>query len=752
MHSFHNMQPPRRDHHQHHLLSPSSLSTTSSNLTPPTQQSTHLRRLRSPSTTTLRFGQSQQAISEHGKSTASRPTQTLSRLLLSAVPLYPSPTIYLSRFQPALNVYHSLLTMLAKHSLSQSLHNALVQAAVYPHQAPPPSLSPRDLVAIDFVRALASYPPRIPVELRTAMRQLYPQEKANHIALLASFGAYYSSLASLLGLSDSSPDNASCVAENDMLGMPDPSEMSAPSSINPSIASSARSFQARLSTAAKTHFLHRFANPLRLKLARHSTQHSEKITFLASVPSTRRAQDDFIRSAMGFTPEYLNSLRNASQRAAFVYIIDELLLRDSPAGIPTAVKNMACYILARSAENPVLTAHHAFLSNRFGATDRQLEACADFSLLQTMHHMYTSRHLPSVPESASSFASSDDENDQYDTFADRHMVRRRRRAARFRFASLSVAEDERQEEDDTLSLDPIPDLPEDEIDTDDSISSDENFEEKHYVNRYDPTLFVPIPEPVEDVKLSDEPIDLDNVELQSDSSIHDVLEGLELSDADSDSFEDSYFPVEDNPQVPDVHGLNAMVPDMDIDEDDVYYENTHATEEAIVSYAEEEPSGFDYDAEDEDEEIDLELFTAKEVAFLLLAHQIAQSWRRNSRISSKFVHTSPGPLLSPQLVSVIHHLFDSQAITEIISIIAAFNFLQRWTICYPYRPGALEAPVRRFVQTPIAQELGLVSVGQRMSTKQSMGLRSDHRSFRIPKHAVVSPPKEGEELFAAHRM
>ena len=194
-----------------------------------------------------------------------------------------------------------------------------------------------------------------------------------------------------------------------------------------------------------------------------------------------------------------------------------------------------------------------------------------------------------------------------------------------------------------------------------------------------------------------------------------------------------FYAVAEDPEVPEVDGLNAMsasgygdLSDEDVDEDGVQYRG-------FVDFG---PG--DEDEEEEEEEMDVDLFTPKEVACLLLCHQVAQASRRNSRVCSKYAEAVPAPLLSPEQAAVMHSLFEPEGIMEVISVIASFNLLQRWTVCYPYKPGALEAPVRRFVQSPIGHDLSMNAVGQRTVSKHSSLLRiQTGRPLRLPRHAVV---------------
>lgn len=212
-------------------------------------------------------------------------------------------------------------------------------------------------------------------------------------------------------------------------------------------------------------------------------------------------------------------------------------------------------------------------------------------------------------------------------------------------------------------------------------------------------------------------------------------------DSKSDELESvplqSSYVLPEDPEVPDVDGLNSMSAEdfARFRQHESNYEGGEMPSHMQFSRGPSEWCGSG------DEEIDLGLFSPKEVSFLLLAHQVAQASRRNSKTCKKYAGATPGPLVMPDLATVIHGQFDPDSIMEMISVIGAFSFLLRWTVCFPYRPGSLEAPVRRFVQTPIALDLCVDTVGQRTNSKHSFNLRlQTGRSLKLPRHAAAYEP------------
>lgn len=478
---------------------------------------------------------------------------------------------------------------------------------------------------------------------------------------------------------------------------------------------------------------------------------------------------------MGFTPRYLADLRNPAARATFVYAISSILLTEQHSGLSTAVKNLACYILARSAENHTLTAHAAFLAHRFGMRDRQLAACTDIGFLNALNARYRRRKREDGTASSSSADSSS--RDSVDSAPPPEPIRRvesakKRRRTRTElvdqlgggsfkserrnpFASVLASAPRlkkslsfrRKKSDDSsrfqlgleeVELEAEEDIVEEPPTMSDVLSSgDASFG----LGLFRSKRGVPgISLDDEDNEMKEDQVGGDNGadcnDGSSESSDEITVQQRQFEFANS---EPSFCDFGDNPEVPEVNGLNAM---KDADEGD------YAFDDGDDDYA-----MFDHfdDIVEVNEEIEYfeeesvrngfgeSIFTAKEVAVLLLAHDVARASKRNSLRAAKCPDAASCALLTPARAAQIQEMFKPDAIMEIISVVAVFNMLQRWTVCYPYRPGSLEAPVRKFVQTPIAHDLSVGSVGQRSASKSSVSLRTQHgRSIRLPRHAVVN--------------
>lgn len=626
-------------------------------------------------------------------------------------------------------------------------------------------------------------PPRVPIELRSALTN--STDRLQPIALLCSFAAFYEALCALLGLEDGAPEaNASDVTES-ISGRVRCTENSECGNDAASIASSAASLPARIAASARATVTARVSFPFKQRLAARSVRRAQRAKWLADVPITRRGQDDFVRAAMGFTPEYLSHVRSTAHRAVFLYLLDDILLRDSSHGISTAVKQLVCYILARSAENSVLTAHAAFLANRFGADDHQLAACMDFPFLHSLHALYATRsHGVEEVTASSATSTSSSVSSPPQSPPPVHVpggVRKRRRSPNLPYPRFDDRDDSyvahfsrgaepyaprqarpfqsaRQERRDAMLARCVADSAAIEdlhsgVDCALQEEGDLGFESAPRVK------ILPDDDGAASSRFALEPLhslpdlsidDTDSLDgsVSSASEPCAVLGAIEAH-ADDDNFtistEHSMYDLRDNPEVPDVNGLNSMnTVDCDIFDDDIednydydfYGQFTPAVERPVF----EEEEGFnDYDDMEAPMEVEHSIFSEKEVAVLLLAHDVAQASRRNSRRCAKYADAMPGPLVAPARAELIRELFEPEAIMEIIAVIASFQLLQRWTVCYPYRPGSLEAPVRRFVQTPIAHDLCVGAVGQRSSSKSSALLRTQEgRALRLPKHVLVS--------------
>lgn len=111
----------------------------------------------------------------------------------------------------------------------------------------------------------------------------------------------------------------------------------------------------------------------------------------------------------------------------------------------------------------------------------------------------------------------------------------------------------------------------------------------------------------------------------------------------------------------------------------------------------------------------MQLYSERDVAILLMAHQAARSARRASCDSASAVGRMS---LDSGEVAALAETLPPAVIAEAISIVATHVLLQRFTAAFPYRSGALEATVRRFVQGPVGAALGLSAVGQRPASRE----------------------------------
>lgn len=612
----------------------------------------------------------------------------------------------------------------------------------------------------------------MPADVR---RSLSASGRAQGAALICALGGFQGSVSALLGLAEGASAAVSDVTADSLSARALP-----PDDDTGSVASTAPSLSSRVAAVARESVAARVAAPLRWRFAARAVRRAARAEWLADVPATRRAQDEYIRASMGFTPRYLVDVRNPAARATFVYAIDAVLLTDGEEGLSTAVKNLVCYVLARLAENPTLTAHAAFVANRFGASDCQLAACMDVRFLQALDARHRRRKREECPVSSSSAATTTEDSVDSPPRSppppvELAMKRSRSRAeltdelgeptaggdradkrnpmfARMLTASgsrpkrsFSFVRKRRDEKrfqfgEEEGVLDPADDAIEEPATMSNVRSGLEGTPFGH--GHFKCQTGVPELSMEED----EERVNEDSESSESSEEPQSVAIPGGQAEIGFASTEPSFYDLGDDPEVPEVNGLNAME---DAGEDDYVFDEDD--EDDYGTYGHFADAGDDnddiievnneieyFDDESDRQESGESIFSDKEVAVLLLTHDVARASRRNSLRAAKCPDAPPGPLLTPARAAQVYDLFEPEAIMEIVSVIAVFHLLQRWTVCYPYRPGSLEAPVRKFVQTPIAHDLSVGSVGQRSASKSSASLRTQQgRSIRLPRHAVV---------------
>lgn len=667
------------------------------------------------------------------------------------------------------------------------MHTALLAAAVHPHPSlpfPPPNLAaptvnPRDSITLHFVRAVSHYPPRIPVDLRNAVRNAHSPDRFQHLALLTSLTAYYDTLVALLALEDDDTEVAMSHPS-----ITEPSEFSLPSTTS-SVAPStlASSAPRRLAHAAKYHLHTHVADVLRMRMAKHAGDHLQRTSWLSDIPQTRRAQDDYVHRQLGFVPLYLQNMHSTTHRAVFIYILLKIMHSESAHGVSPAIKNLVCFVLARSSENSSLTAHSAFLAHRFGASPRQLYASMNVGYLRALHRVHAQRADRAPAPMTSSCASSSSSSSSSSVSSDgrgrgrrnedmapwrtrlRNVRRKPRAPAKFLGAVQSSVTRGvqridtlfgRGEREGTMSgrgrerfrarASQIDEL------SGSRLSTSYNAKEE-------------VAGRIANGAASEEDLDLEDVGLVDDEMgvNSSGAEDTEVEDTEVDTVSTQLFDVSDNPAVPDVHGLNTIDTDefdgvshSDVSErvgrssvEDFYsFEFGPFMEDAGVFHEETVSSRLSASMLDEGEKEtgldesnpDETLLSEMEVIVLLVAHDVAQAWRRNSRISEKFAEATAWPLLSTELAGEMHRVLSAEGMMETMATISAFCCVQRWSVWFEERGDVLEAAVRRFMKGEVGKRLDVASVGQRcMSSEFSECLRGDCRSLKLPRHAVVTP-------------
>lgn len=508
----------------------------------------------------------------------------------------------------------------------------------------------------------------------------------------------------------------------------------------------------------------------------------ERSTWLSHIPHSRAGQEEYLRNLLGFVPYYLLELRSTSHRIVFIYVLETLLLGHECClqDVSVSVRCMMWFILAQSTENQTLTMHAAFLAHRFGAGEKELLMCGNVELLGKLHRMFQAREPPSASASSSSLSSSveDEEHEGKlsQCLASGKNDARRRPRVRMALHDATLAEDD--------DFDPLhePIWHERRADREDGHGRHtatrgfgREMEMRAEMRRRAVTMserrgsgrrFGGEMGMYEDLQRRDVE-GSDDEEEEHEEKSDECSTSVESEDEDEfkrrrrRGTESLLFDPAVEPEVPDVMGLNALGgEDFDAGSDQLSDEERRDEDgedrggyglgrggsdgggvgggglfEDVVTVDMEEV------VEDEDsswEELATGL-SAKEVAMLLLSHQVAQGSSRNSRQCSKFANARPGPLMSEGLAQEMHGLFDESELMEVIGIIASFHMVQRWTVWFPYGARGLERKVRQFAHSGVGRALGVGDVGQRSSSKFSENLRLDCRSLRLPRHAVVDP-------------
>ena len=702
-------------------------------------------RLTSSCLTSLRFPIPRQVASEciESSHTSKNLHQSNTRVFITQIPFFSLSSIYFSYFPPSLHLFNSLITMLHSKSLARHIQTNLLSISLHPfttNEPPSSSMSSKDGIAIQFARAVTEYPPRIPADLRTTFSNAYHPDKAYSVAILLSFGAFYSTCACLLGFNtvyQLIEENQSVLEHTSMRDHRSFAFSREMSEISVPLSSVSRRttwfpFSGRISSTLKHHFYEKLAKPVKNRLSRSFSQQARKEHWSNGIPDSRRQQDDFLRSLMGFCPDYLNQVKNPVHRTTFVYILKSILLREMSDDLSVMAKCLGCYVLARYYENPILAAHSAYLANRYGANNQKLMLCLNMS---SLHAMFLAERLGNGPDtnSISSMVSSEASYNISEQFPNEQNILLQETEPLY---NDEIVENscETNEFPEYLAVggnvteDESDDGPDSWPNQSPSYDDIDLVEVKQITRRLRPNSSSVHSEVSEDFGgLSDERINHSPPLSATPPNESELLE--RIREMEKEIPDDIYIDrrrsrsgrkrvskdLEENPEVPEVDGLNTITPSL--------------SDQEIEEMDNENPLDLLNGRESDDEEIfdgddsSLELFTQREMAFLLLCHDTARSCRRSKYIQTNYAEIGAQPFMAEDFVSAIHDLFEPAEVMEMISVVASFNFLHRWTVCNPYRQGTLETPVRKFVQSPMAHNLSVDTVGQRVPSKHSASSR-----------------------------
>lgn len=573
-------------------------------------------------------------------------------------------------------------------------------------------------IVVGFVRGVSGWPSCVPVEVRGGVEGVLGRGGLEHVAVVCAFGGFYGVVSALVGLAD--------VAEGD-----EEAGRLARLSIN-----GEGEFAVR-GNVGKQGLLARITAPLKIMGAARRVRQMEESTWLHSIPVSKRSQTGYMRAAMGFMPEYLRKIRSSAVRRVLILAIDTILLTDgmdAEDSIPVPVRNLMCYILAKSAESSVLTAHSAFVAHHFGASEYQLEAAMDLDLLLSLRKAYSLSSTSAASSLSMSSAESpspsppekplptpkrmrhgwadrgsdslgagfvpgahegSDANNADVLNGDRAQGKQRSEPDEYQLAMPSVPEDSHVEEPSSIDSTRMPfvDVPEqlqmyaDALGGSEIGSGNESYgsEGEGYDDAHDA---------------------MDEDEIRADK-LND--EGINRDENDGRDYDDESD-----------HGDDDDDDDEGDEGDEVDAEYAAFTQRA--DRRERQPYGRQRPRSLADKKSSgVAPFTEREVTLLLLAHSVARTTRRRARTRERSSTGLPQRMVSENDCATMRRLFSSEGIMEATSVIGVFFLLQRWTSIYHPRPGAFESPVRRFVQSYIGINLDVGAVGQRQSSRVDFG-------------------------------
>lgn len=446
--------------------------------------------------------------------------------------------------------------------------------------------------------------------------------------------------------------------------------------------------------------------------------------WLSAIPSDEEHQDRFLTGLCGFVPEYVRQVTSAEDRRGLVFALSFLCDADGEGQIPAATRLIMSYVLSKAAENPALSAHAGFLAIRFGTTLTHLQIACDYPLLLDMRDVYdrlrTRSHRVHRGPGSTITSSSSGGPAPAGSFGDAY--------------DGDILEN--------MDSEPFPYV-------DDDSSEDSDDEPIHVVETgnghdysyFDNTTSCPqaMPESAyrppsrKDLRTARDgrsasgshghvfrsASSLAARDLDGDDSSGEEADGSYSSESSDSSADMSAAEFYDSEQSLRCNGVcdsqddedEPQVPCIDTDP-----KSSRSNLQPEQPYAAEGDTGhIPFPQPDESLlKVGMWMFTERDVSLLILAHQSARSARRSSSVGSDDVGRMQ---LSPKDVESLTETLSPPAIVEAVTIIAVQALLQRWTAAYPYRAGALENAVRRFVQGPVGHELDVRSVGQRCASR-----------------------------------
>jgi hypothetical protein len=473
----------------------------------------------------------------------------------------------------------------------------------------------------------------------------------------------------------------------------------------------------RFGRAGRSSATSRLTAPFKLLSAARALR-AEENEWLETIPVPTDVQDRYLESLCGFVPEYVHQVRAPDDRRAIVFAIAYLCDADGQGEISALLRHLMTYILAKAAENPVLSAHAAFIANRYGASTHHLHTASDYALLLDCRDEYrrlrnrAQRLQKRTPSSTITSSSSGGQAGAS------HGVRRNR--------SGTLVDKFDTDDFNNCSMDPFPYVVAEESSSDEENDFDVKYTPAKAQSSRPSSVGgsvvpnAPILSNRDASHVVSAPIvtleDLERAQsecssLSEGSDDDEFADGFQVSSSESDSDGDNFDDDEDTGGVPGRGGVHRQ----NDNDDKIVYEDREQRGLPKLRTGSKTSARIPLPKPDRSTlKAAMWLYSERDVALLLFAHQAARSAKRTSRAE---LHSVGHMELSTDDTEFLTETLSPSSIIEAVTVIAVHVLLLRFVSIYQYRAGALENAVRRFAQGPVGYDLNVRSVGQRSTSR-----------------------------------